>query len=222
MTTLRARQKEDRRNRIVSSAKILFKRHGYEKTTIEGIAEAAGVSGVTVHNYYGTKAGVLLALVIESDKQLIKRLEDTLSREEEDLIELTIQFARQILDHAISNLDKEIWRQVIAAVTTGAGTQLTKAYFKLDQQLAFVLVRRIEALQRAGKLPPSVNAEHLGKALFHLENARFIQFISSDDCSQQEIEERLRNDLTALFAVCVGKMRPPPGHVGHRSTSTKE
>ncbi|WP_212523330.1 TetR/AcrR family transcriptional regulator [Actibacterium sp. MT2.3-13A] len=201
MTTLRARQKEDRRNRIVSSAKTLFRKHGYEKTTIEGIAEAAGVSGVTVHNYYGTKAGVLLALVIESDKQLIERLEDSLSRDEDDLIELTIQFARHILDHAIANLDKEIWRQVIAAVTTSAGTQLTKAYFKLDQQLAFVLVRRIEALQAAGKIPESVNAVHLGKALFHLENARFIQFISSDDCTQKDIEERLRNDLTALFAV---------------------
>ena len=204
MTTLRARQKEDRRNRIVSSAKNLFKKHGYEKTTIEGIAEAAGVSGVTVHNYYGTKAGVLLALVIENDKQLIGRLEESLSWDEDDLIELTIQFARQILDHAIANLDKEIWRQVIAAVSTGAGTRLTSAYFRLDQQLAFVLVRRIEALKEAGKLPAKVNALHLGKALFHLENARFIQFISSDDCTQADIEQRLRNDLTALFSVCAG------------------
>ena len=44
---------------------------------------------------------------------------------------------------------------------------------------------------------------HLGKALFHLQNARFIQFISSDEITQQDIEERLRNDLTALFSVCV-------------------
>ena len=82
MSSLRARQKEDRRNRIVSSAKTLFKKKGYEKTTIESIAVAAGVSGVTVHNYYGTKAGVLLALVIESDKQLIARLNESLPRNE--------------------------------------------------------------------------------------------------------------------------------------------
>ncbi len=201
MSGLRARQKEDRRNRIVTSAKALFRQLGFEKTTIEGIAEAAGVSGVTVHNYYGTKAGVLLALVIESDKLLIEKLEATLPEEPETLTDLVLHFAGDIMEHAIAELDKVIWRQVIAAVTTGGVTQLTRAYFKLDQQLAFVLVRRIEKLQQAGKLSPRIDATHLGKALFHLQNARFIQFISADDLSREEIEQRLRNDLAALFAV---------------------
>lgn len=201
MSGLRARQKEDRRNRIVASAKTLFRQLGFEKTTIEGIAEAAGVSGVTVHNYYGTKAGVLLALVIESDKLLIEKLEATLPDEPDTLIDLVLRFAGDVMEHAIAELDKVIWRQVIAAVTTGGVTQLTRAYFKLDQQLAYVLVRRIERLQQAGKLPPDIDALHLGKALFHLQNARFIQFISSDDLSRKEIEQRLRNDLAALFAV---------------------
>lgn len=203
MSSLRARQKEDRRNRIVSSAKTLFKKKGYEKTTIENIAVAAGVSGVTVHNYYGTKAGVLLALVIESDKQLIERLDESLPREGADIVELTIAFARHIMDHAITNLEKDIWRQVIAAVTTEAGTQLSKAYSKLDEQLSHVLVRRLEAMQAAGTLPAELNPLHLGRALFQLENARFIEFISSDAMTLDEIETRLRNDLVALFSVCV-------------------
>lgn len=203
MKTLRARQKEDRRNRIVSSAKSLFKENGYDKTTIENIALAAGVSGVTVHNYYGTKAGVLLALVIESDKQLIERLDESLPKDATDLVEITLAFAREIMEHAIRTLEKEIWRQVIAAVTTASGTRLSKAYFQLDEQLAHVLVRRIETLQAAGHLSASLNPVHLGRALFQIQNARFVQFISSDDTSQAEIEAWLRNDLVALFSVCV-------------------
>lgn len=202
MTNLRARQKEDRRNKIVASAKTLFKKKGYEKTTIENIAVAAGVSGVTVHNYYGTKAGVLLALVIESDKKLIARLDESLASEGAGVIALTLSFARQIMEHAITNLEKDIWRQVIAAVTTEAGTQLSKAYSKLDEQLAHTLVRRLEAMQAAGELPGEVNPLHLGRALFQLQNARFIEFISSDAMTQDEIETRLRNDLVALFSVC--------------------
>ena len=50
MNSLRARQKEDRRRRIAASAKTLFQEKGYEQTTIESIAEAAGVSGVTVQD----------------------------------------------------------------------------------------------------------------------------------------------------------------------------
>jgi len=202
VSSLRARQKEDRRNRIVSSAKTLFKKKGYDKTTIESIAVAAGVSGVTVHNYYGTKAGVLLALVIESDQRLIARLDESLSDDQSDVIDLTLSFARQIMEHAITNLEKDIWRQVIAAVTIEAGNQLSKSYSKLDEQLAFVLVRRLEAMQRAGRLAPGVNPLHLGRALFQLENARFIEFISSDNMTMDEIETRLRNDLVALFSVC--------------------
>lgn len=201
MSSLRARQKEDRRNRIVASAQLLFRENGYEKTTIENIALAAGVSGVTVHNYYGTKAGVLLALVIESDKQLIARLDETLPAAESGLVDLTISFARQIMDHAITTLQKDIWRQVIAAVITEAGSQLSSAYSKLDEQLAHVLVRRIEAAQRVGSLPADLNPLHLGRALFQLQNARFIEFISSDDMTQDEIEIRLRNDLVALFSI---------------------
>lgn len=202
MSTLRARQKEDRRNRIVTSAQRLFRKNGYERTTIENIAEAAGVSGVTVHNYYGTKAGVLLALVIESDERLIERLDQSLRREGGDLVELTLTFARQIMDHAINNLEKDIWRQVIAAVTLEAGTQLSKAYSKLDEQLAFVLVRKLEVMQAEGQLTETVNPLHLGRALFQLQNARFIEFISSDAMTQDEIDIRLRNDLVALFSVC--------------------
>ncbi|MBW4986027.1 TetR/AcrR family transcriptional regulator [Mameliella sp. CS4] len=202
MSSLRARQKEDRRNRIVSSAKTLFKKKGYEKTTIESIAVAAGVSGVTVHNYYGTKAGVLLALVIESDKQLIARLNESLPRNESDIVSLAVAFAREVMDHAIANLEKDIWRQVIAAVTTEAGTRLSTAYSQLDDQLAHVLVRRIEAAQAAGALPDHLNPVHLGRALFQLQNARFIEFISSDAMTQDEIETRLRHDLVALFSVC--------------------
>jgi AcrR family transcriptional regulator len=199
MVGLRERQKEDRQNRIKSAAKILFTKHSFDKTTIESIAEAAGVSGVTVHNYYGTKAGILLALVIESDKKLIETLDMSLAEKRGNLIEVTSSFARIIMDHAILNLEKVIWRQVIAAVTKTAGSPFSKAYFKLDQQLAYVLVRKIEAMQTAGDLPAHVNSVDLGKALFHLQNARFIQFICSDDLTANDVDQKIRSDLSALL-----------------------
>lgn len=199
MAGLRERQKEDRQKRIVSAAKTLFAKQGFDGTTIESIGHAAGVSGVTVHNYYGTKAGILLAMVIESDKHLIQRLDRALAEISGDLVEVTSSFARIIMDHALLNLEKVIWRQVIAAVTQNAGAPFSKAYFKLDQQLAYVLVRKIEAMQIAGQVPPHVKAVDLGKALFHLQNARFIQFVCSEDLTSNDIDQKIRADLTALF-----------------------
>ena len=200
LTGLREKQKADRRKRIIDAAKQLFAQAGHDNTTIEAIADAAGVSGVTVHNYYGTKSGVLLALVAESDRELVEKIGKRLPGKTDNLLDLTLLFAEIIRDHAITKLEKSIWRQVIAALITTNDPRFGKSYHGLDHQLALALVREIGALQTAGKVSPDVSAYDLGKALFQLQNMRFIQFISSDDIGSAAIGNVLRNDLRALFA----------------------
>ena len=201
MAGLRERQKEDRQTSIARAAKIMFLEHGFEKATIEGIAQAAGVSGVTVHNYYGTKSGILLALVAENDRSLIASLNKELSLCPQEVTEVTVRFAKTILEHVLMNLQKVIWRQVIATVTANADYSISKPYFDLDQELAQVLVLQISRMQDAGNLPKSIVPENLGEALFHLQNARFIQFVCSDALQIEDVLRRIRNDLEALFAV---------------------
>lgn len=201
MAGLRERQKEDRQASIARAAKAMFLEHGFEKATIEGIAQASGVSGVTVHNYYGTKSGILLALVAENDRTLIARLDDELKSCSQDVTEITVMFAKTIMEHALKNLQKVIWRQVIATVTANSDNSISKPYFDLDQELAKVLILQMSRMQAAGALPKSIVPENLGKALFHLQNARFIQFVCSDQLQIEDVLRRIRNDLSALFAV---------------------
>ena len=196
---LRERQKQDRKHRIVAAAKELFVKQGFERTTIESIAEAAEVSGVTVHNYYGTKAGILLALVVENDERLLDILDKKLDENLSDLVELTCRFSTIVLNHALGNLEKSIWRQVIAAVTLDAQSPFGKAYTRLDRKLASVLVRKIEEMQKAGDVPPRVNAVDLGQALFQLQNARFVELVRSEELTGDDSCETLRADLEALF-----------------------
>ncbi len=200
---LRERQKESRQADIARAAKAMFLEHGFDKATIEGIAQEAGVSGVTVHNYYGTKSGILLALVAENDRTLISKLETELAPPPQDVTEVTVTFAKVIMEHALLNLQKVIWRQVIATVTANSDNSISKPYFDLDQKLAQVLVLQMSRMQAAGVLPASVVPEHLGKALFHLQNARFIQFVCSEQLQIEDVLRRIRNDLEALFAVQV-------------------
>lgn len=201
MAGLRERQKEDRQANIARAAKAMFLEHGFEKATIEGIAQASGVSGVTVHNYYRTKSGILLALVAENDRSLIARLDDELTSCPQDVTEVTVTFAKIIMEHALMNLQKVIWRQVIATVTANSDNSISKPYFDLDKELAQVLVLQMSRMQAAGTLPKSIVPENLGKALFHLQNARFIQFVCSDQLQIEDVLRRIRNDLGALFAV---------------------
>ncbi|MFD5460087.1 TetR/AcrR family transcriptional regulator, partial [Streptomyces olivaceus] len=51
------------RDRIPTTAREEFSERGYEKTSVRGIAKAAGVDPALVHHYFGTKEQVFAAAV---------------------------------------------------------------------------------------------------------------------------------------------------------------
>ena len=60
MAGLRARKKEQLRTTIQREALRLFTDRGYEATTVEEIAEAAGVSPATIYRYFTSKEDLVL------------------------------------------------------------------------------------------------------------------------------------------------------------------
>ncbi len=61
-TTHRQRQAQATRDMIVTAAQALFLEQGYICTTIEAIAERAGVATSTVYAIFGSKRGILRAI----------------------------------------------------------------------------------------------------------------------------------------------------------------
>ena len=97
---LRAHQAEATRNRIVLSAEALFIERGYEKTTISAIAAAARVAPQTVYAAFGSKVGLVTAIL------------DRIRRDER--FQALHQKAMQTLDprqslHAVAHLICEIY-----------------------------------------------------------------------------------------------------------------
>jgi AcrR family transcriptional regulator len=68
----RSRLREDRaadtRRRIAIAARELFTQHGFAGATVAGIAERAGVSAPTVYATFGSKGGVLRALLAQLEE----------------------------------------------------------------------------------------------------------------------------------------------------------
>jgi len=141
---------------------------------------------------------VLLALVAESDRELLETLDKKLAGQPGDLCELVLSFFTIICDHTLSHLDKAVWRQVISAAVNGAEPRFGKLYRELDNRLVRVLIQEIERLKAVGRIAEEVEIIHLSWALFNLQNARFIEFVSSDNVSSDQCLRHLRNDLRAL------------------------
>jgi len=60
--TLRQRQAQATRDLIVDAARGLFLENGYTNTTIESIADRAGVAVSTIYAVFGSKRGILRAI----------------------------------------------------------------------------------------------------------------------------------------------------------------
>ncbi|MBV9512467.1 MAG: TetR family transcriptional regulator [Mycobacteriaceae bacterium] len=53
----------DTRQRILDSARELFARNGFHKTSVRAVAAASGVDSALVHHYYGTKEKLFAAAI---------------------------------------------------------------------------------------------------------------------------------------------------------------
>ena len=196
--TLRERQKAGRHKRILSNARKRFSALGYDSVTIEEIAAQSDVSSVTIYNYFGSKAGLLLELVSESDGLLIAKLDEMIGRKPASLPVAAREFGRILRDHAMSYLEKPTWRVVLAASIQEGSGKFGQTYANLDKVLIEKMAELVINLRDRGLLPDSVEAETLADCLFSLQNIRFFQFIADDGLNTETVDEHFAADLRAL------------------------
>jgi TetR/AcrR family transcriptional regulator, regulator of mycofactocin system len=80
MSTLRERNRLRTRAEIAEAALTLFEEQGYEKTTVDQIAAAAGVSSATFFRYFAAKEDVLFNDEDEAAAALVTRVRDRADR----------------------------------------------------------------------------------------------------------------------------------------------
>ena len=195
MSGLRESQKAGRRKRILEAAREHFMERGFDATTIETIAETAEVSAVTVFNHYGTKGGVLLALVGESDSILIEKIGAILADPPADPREAVLGFSGAICRHALEYLRKPIWRHVIATAVIEGSSEFGRGYAALDRELVRMLAGLLEILRDRGRLPADYPCTVAAGVLYNLHNARFVEFISDDKMSMETFDDLVRLDI---------------------------
>ena len=72
--TARDRQRHETERRLLAAARKLFSDYGYQNTAITEIAKVAGVTHALIHAYFNSKAGLLYALVSETNARQDKRV----------------------------------------------------------------------------------------------------------------------------------------------------
>jgi AcrR family transcriptional regulator len=169
------------RGRVVDAAARLFVEHGYVATTIEHVAEDAGVAVQTVYYIFSTKRNLLAAVldasvagdvepvpVLERDWVEALRAEQDATSAVERLVEATVAIVARTM--AIY----EVVRRAAADPEVSALLDEIRSRRRADQRAL------IEILWRSGHLHPRVDAGIAADVLYGLINEEVLQLFTVD------------------------------------------
>lgn len=145
-STIRSAQAAKTRHRILSSAKKLFQTEGFERMTIEKLAQTAEVSAPTIYSLFQSKRGVLRALmdeVLATDQYEILMQEVKNETTAKGLLLLAAKIARCLYD-----AEKEQMTAFQGAVLLAPEfkelekEKETRRYKRLERTMQFVAKQR--------------------------------------------------------------------------------
>ncbi|MDT9673562.1 TetR/AcrR family transcriptional regulator [Pseudomonas sp. JV414] len=198
MSGLRERQKVERRQAISKAAIELFELQGFQNTTIEQIANQAGVSAPTVFKYFGNKQEIILEILHDADQRALK---DTRSQipEMEDPVDTLCYLERLLTGYALEVMHPSLWRELLPLILFGGDKGLPEGYRAMNDALRAEISGLLRELQQAGKLRADLNVD---LAAFLLNDYSHLQLFRLVNQEQPDIEShsaQVRHITELLF-----------------------
>jgi AcrR family transcriptional regulator len=151
------------REAILDAARRAFAEQGYQRATIRGVAELAGVDPALVHHYFGTKQGLFVAAVqlpVNPVEQLSTLLADDPGQVGQQLIGVFLT----VWDHAVDQ------SPLLALVRSAVGDEQAAAMLRefITEEILGQIARQL------GSPDAKLRATLVGSQLIGLMMARYI------------------------------------------------
>lgn len=195
---LRSRKKAKRRDEIIAVARTLFARNGIDATTMADIAAAAGISSPTVFNYFGSKDGILIALIGEGTSKARENDRPLHWKVGADLGTLMVGLFLRVSRGTLEIADKRVWRYAEAAAIRHPDTELASQYKGVSRALISVVADFFDMLEirtRSGEQP---SASFLAQLFHDVWFQAFIDLITSEQQTLVEHEKIIRMRILPL------------------------
>ena len=126
------------REAILDAARRAFAEQGYQRATIRGVAELAGVDAALVHHYFGTKQG-LFAAAMQFPVNPLERLSAVLANDPELVGQRLVETFLSIWDHAADQ------SPLLALVRSAVGDERAAAMLRefITEEVLGQIARRL-------------------------------------------------------------------------------
>lgn len=197
---LRDRKKALRRDEIIAAARDLFARKGIDATTMADIAAASVISPPTVFNYFGSKDGILIALITEGTTAAREEDRGLYWEEATDLATLIVKLFQRISSRTLEIADKRVWRYAEAAAIRHPETELARQYERVSSALVGVVTDFFAGLDLRLQSGEACSTTYLGQLFHDIWMPCFIRLITVENQSLAEHEVMLRARIQPLVS----------------------
>lgn len=198
MSGLRERQKALRRSAISQAAVSLFERQGFQNTTIEQIANQAGVSAPTVFKYFGNKQEIILEILRAADQ---RALQDTrqLIPQLDDPVDTLCYLEKLLTGYALEVMAPALWRELLPLILFGGDSGLPEGYRAMNQALLAEISGLLRELQQAGKLRADVDVELAAFLLNDYSHLQLFRLVNQEQPDLAAHSAQVRTITALLF-----------------------
>ncbi len=182
----------DTRQLLLHQARLLFAAQGYQQVSTRQIAQACDVNAAMIRYYFGDKAGLFEAVLIETIAPLSQLLQQQLHNPQQLPPAIFIQLYYQLMGQA-PDLPKLIFRSLQDPAS--AEHQIVSRVF--GRFLQQTLANLQQMLQRPGVLWPGLNAQNAVLSCLSLSVFPFLL--------PELVKNLLQIELTPAFLTQLGQ-----------------
>lgn len=196
---LRDRKKARRREGIIAATIDLFEEKGVDATTIADIAEACEVSAPTVFNYFGSKDGILLAIIEEGTQ----RKRESGSRKPRldgvPLASIVLDLFSEVSQETLDIASRRLWRYAEASVIRRPDTDLSKRFRNTSRLLIDAIVERLETYELRTRLGSPMDIRYLATLLHDLWMPCYLTLITDPQTTLADHDAMLSQRITPFL-----------------------
>jgi len=194
---VRDARRERNRTAILETARDLFLKHGYERTTLRVIAKVAGVSASTVVKYFGDKK-YLLAELFDTDHRVIHELAVRELSPDKSFLDQSIDGFRPI--YRYYSRSPEYARAVLATSAFPNDHDVDQAIIRKAYERTFWRIRRtIEIARDRGEIRTDEDDDAIVRVVLQLFTSECRAWLGGRVVDVEEGLAALRRSLAVVF-----------------------
>lgn len=196
--SLRERNKAKKYLAIFNATRELLISEGYDRATMEAIADRAEVGVATVYKYFGTKGALVMELANRDIEDMLAQVDKILADPPENLVDAVIATLAPPFHLQMARTDPSVVRYLMDEMWHGQEGELRiksrMALAKFEEKLESLLVR----FQRQGLLRKSLDTKTAARIIHTMLDYNYICFARGEIATLEAMEELTSKQVRML------------------------